>query len=790
MAERGTYRPTRGNSLLNVPQVQASDAPAQLLGAVGNVAGNLNEQFQRQQYTHQETLKAKVLTDSVRKARMTFDALAKEHPADPDSYNKKASNYTSGVVQSLRKQFPDIADDLVTRLPLMQNEVGAPVVSTYNGIAKSELRANSDIVLEDGLGRIETAGPSNADALMDVTGDYITSLRAVGPDGLPAHSPEEIANSIGKFRGAVGQSYGHAIINSETNADSLRQMAEQIRSGNFIVNAPYVQPDTGNVVVQPQNIRELLGPTGAEALANYAEARISDLNVKSEAASLDELYAANRLNDEYAAAAKAGTLSPAEFDRWREIQTTLSSSDKDLANKVSNIRSIEVGMSGRKIGYAAPVQAVVDTVRARMGNEAGNAAQEAFDQAKSDAKNDPVGYVRKMAQQTTGIIPNAENVSLAYDKMVMGLMSGDVKGASENYAIYSRGARAYLARMGYGFDTVLAASDADALASRINNTQVPEGVSPSRHKAAALRGMQAVFGRDSDKAMRDMFPTGIDRNILAASQMDYEGASTDLMNALDARPEVNKLLGEATITRINQAVQSNETVANFVASFPNNGTDVNMALAWQDNVAALAAWNARRMPESQAVQAAVDGIIGANYAMAGSLRIPKANAKGLDMAQLAKAGTPLFGQAVYAKIKDSISFPPEKAPESLLYNDPNLALEEYKKIAGFAPRMVTNSDGTGALLVDSLGAPIYANGAPVQFTLDELTSMVKPTLDAAGADELRRNTLWPGVVKTEDIVNGPPPLGQIGVDIARQREYNKNVAFPNLFKPHKRIGER
>ena len=721
MAERGTYRATRGNSLLNVPQVQASDAPAQLLGAAGNVAENLNQQFQRQQYTHQETLKAKVLTDSVRKARMTFDALAKEHPADPDSYNKKASNYTSGVVQSLRKQFPDIADDLVTRLPLMQNEVGAPVVSTYNGIAKSELRANSDIVLEDGLGRIETAGPQNVEALMDVTGDYLTSLRAVGPDGLPAHSPEEIANSIGRFRGAVGQSYGHAIINSETNVDSLRQMAEQIRSGQFVVNAPYAQPDTGNVVVQPQNIRELLGPTGAEALANYAESRISDLKVKDEAATFDALYQAKSTAAAAEAAAENGSLSPGGFNKWRESAMVFSQTPEELSTNMVKIDNAEKSMPARKMGYMASTQADVDAITQSQGAIAGQAAQAAFNQSMQDASSNPVGYVRKVLAQAGG--DTATSANAAYDKMVRSLAIGDVQGASAAYDAFSGTARGILGAKGFGYDTPLMPADAQALASRINNIQTPEGVSPSRQKAAALRGLQAVFKEDTPKAMRQLFPSGIDQNILAMSQMDIEGASTDLTNALDARGEVNKRLGDATVTDLRQSVASNEIVASFVASFPQNGTDFNMALAWQDNVTALASWYvAQGKPKKEAIQSAVDGIIGANYHMAGSLRIPRVEVQSeADVREIAKAGTPLFAQSLFASIKDKISFPPAKAPVSG-FVQPEMALEEYKRRAAFGARMVTNSDGSGALLVDMLGAPIYANGAPVQFTWQELKS--------------------------------------------------------------------
>ena len=749
MAERGTYRATRGNSLLNVPQVQASDAPAQLLGAVGEAAGQFGVQIARRSADAAESARIKLIGNSLEQTRVSLAEYVAKRPDDP-TVDNAMQEHINGTYRQLAKTDPNGAEQYRLSADVLRRTYMISVNKNWNQSVGEQQKGTYETARRNALALLASTDPVDAAVFVQNFNDAHAMIYSKKPDGSFNYTQAEQTSKENSLLSDVMEEVVRNNI-ANANPEKLAVMLDGLTKRQM-----KIQPL--EMVGMESDMYKVVGAQKMDMYAAMVRQRMSQLASQEQGASVEEL---TRAKDTYAfgkAAAKDGNMSPGGFAKMREAAAVMSQTPEELSTHISEINVMEKEMYDFQSGYASP-----------LTNAAGlsGKAREGYDKSIKDANENNAAYVRKITSLNS--FPGGSRANDAYDNMIESIGTGDLQTAAQSYQDYRKIAVGMLGVKGVGFDTPLLESDAQTIASRINNMHVPEGVSPSRHRAAALRGLQSVFGNDSDKVMRQIFPNGNDKNIFAASQMDYEGASTDLMNALDARSVVNEQLGEATISRIRQSVASNETVSNFVASFPNNGTDVNMALAWQDNVAALAAWYARTMPEGQAVQAAVDGIIGANYVMAGSLRIPKANARDLDMTQLMKAGTPLFGQAVYAKIKDSISFPPEKAPESLIYSDPNLALEEYKKIAARAPHLVTNSDGKGALLVDTLGAPIYANGAPVQFTLDELASMVKPTLDAAGADELRRNTLWPGVVKTEDIVNGPPafpvdpksPLGKV-----------------------------
>lgn len=768
MADRVPYQ-SNGRGGGGLPGVQVASG-AGLLSYVGKAVQETIGQAQ----TYRDTLQRQMVQQAVTEGNMRLAEYAAEHEADPTGFLKKSSEYRKSVARTYGD--PIVSATVDRQLDITQREYGIRIRDNFNGVEADRMRGSDMAYMNEQLRYFAEHGidENTMPQLVEFTQNVAQMRGGTGPSGLPLYDPAAFDQKAINIYQGIAENYIKGIIHDSNGMLGDQPMSEFIRSNKLSVD--FVDLQTGEV--GPMNLRKVFPDAGdIESLASYADAELARSNRQNKEYLSQQYFDLKHKYDDATAIAKTGQEIPPELDFTQEEWMILGEGDPDKTNKLADDLNEEI-----KSGVARSA-GLKDPNEIGINDEAYKNLDARF---KADYLSGSETARNQMAAHSVEYFMSNdvdEGVSKSYKSAVDAIMTGHHDMAAKFFDEYSNGLSQLRSRYGAPDDHIFRPSDAKQIAGLVANAQAPEGTSPARAKAAVLQSLQGVFKGDSGIAFRDIFGDGtLDDRLLVVSDLGETGVGVDAINAIDAGPELDAALGSQKKT-LDEMVDKNDSINNFLSSFPSNGFDIRQAAAWKRMVRDVAGlYVTQGMSPKKAVESATASIIRQRYsesALSEGVRLPKAFVgayPGIDESTIVRGLSDLSFQKMIDDYETDI--------DGSMIEGGFDAVSQLRSDG----RLITNADETGVILVYKSGQPAYTKDGNV-------IDLKWPAVQQYGQQvPLIQQDIGYKALGSFESVSGEPATGQApGAEFAQDAAEGLGIALnfgknPNAYKDYKKSG--
>lgn len=284
MAERGIYQPQRGASLLSIPQVQASDAPAQLFGAIGGAAAQIGEQYTN----HVKADRIRMVNNAISDTEVSLAEYVAKSPDDP-TVNDMMQHHINAKYAELAKHDRDgaeqyrLASDSFRRLNMID------VNKNYNLRVEGEQKGAFDMSRENTIGLTSPQNfstPEGQAAWAASYNDSYAMIYARKPDGSPTFTPQEQVQRLQMLNQHVADAFVRSAI-AAASPDELAAM-EQGMAARTTKVSPF--EDVG----QETELYKIVGAQQMDLYRNMIQERQREIKTDAERVSGRERWDAEK----------------------------------------------------------------------------------------------------------------------------------------------------------------------------------------------------------------------------------------------------------------------------------------------------------------------------------------------------------------------------------------------------------------------------------------------------------------------------------------------------------------
>ena len=510
MAERGSYKPLPGFSLLDVPQVKQSRAGVQLFNAIGDVA----DTYAGEIMDYQKSLEVEAYNKAVANGKMTIKEQYYASPDKPEVFGQAASNFIAGTTKEYAKVSRKNADRIGFELDLYARELALDVNRNY-------VKSEGERQRGEAIRNIDTAirvsdvplGVDDVKAIHDALKTIASETDKRDPENQPIFGPEATEQIRISKRDEVADLAVNRLIRRMSPED-LEQYRKELVNGDATIKWPVDNGD-GTFSTVDARVDGLL-PGKTDALINRIDERMREIERDKATFTAAQIRnAENAKIRELASIAQngdiAGTLTP------EQIEIAYGRGEEGKANyDIARTEAIAY-----HDGYASnPGQ--------RQGIELGagedyirrQALIKGFNQADEDIKKDSALY---MIQTNTSVQNAREQMSR---------QQGTGEPPSPQPYIDALNASYDAWGLPPSLRRILTKEEAAAMAGQIVAPNEDDTPKLKRQQHAELMALSAQYGESASKVMAEIDKEGTLGALLTIADLPPSIASRAL-DALD-----------------------------------------------------------------------------------------------------------------------------------------------------------------------------------------------------------------------------------------------------------------
>jgi len=675
MAERGTYQSPRG-VLSGVPQVQASDAPARLLGGIGEVAGQFGVQVARRSADAAESARIKLIGNSLEQTRASLAEYVAQRPDDP-TVDKTMQEHINGKYRELSKTDPKGAEQYRMSADVLRRMHMIDVNKNWNQSVGEQQKGTYETARRNALALLASTDPVDAAVFVQNFNDAHAMIFSKKPDGSFNYTQAEQAS---KENSLLSDVVDEVVRNNIANAnpDKLAVMLDGLTKRQMKIQ-PLEQ------VGMESDMYKVVGAQKMDVYAGMVRQKQYELKRQAEAVGGREKYAAEIETQQYLNGVyQFGLENPAK----RPADDTLMKAyGEDYASKFSYLEAkAEAEGNAYKVGSTTPPSDRLNQKQYFRGTGPLSAFEKGADDIDALIKSDP----------TQAMLSADKNVQKAATDFFKG---GDNVGSRRNE---------YVSALEHAYDVWDVAPSKRYLLTQpmlnaaINNIDGPDanGNPPTAmQKAARIQAIAAPWGNQQERVLAQVFDKGgVEGMYNVLIDMGHTATAGVFAKAIDNAPNLDKLVESVGIKPkdITDSIASDGRLQSLMNSLPVD--DLHKQAWYQKSVELLSKqFVANGTAQDEAVTKAIDAIVPFEFTGVDRLvRVPKGQYN-----ETIGAGTSAFALSTTLKqIMPDIILDDVYSASGAVSKE--RARQDFQDQLFRNARFVTNADGSGVNIVDSV----------------------------------------------------------------------------------------